>query len=38
MVTRAQFLLAQVLQEPASLEGAQAVTMMVRFPQKDIVA
>lgn len=37
MVTRAQFLLAQVLQEPASLEGAQAVTMMVRFPQKDIV-
>jgi hypothetical protein len=34
MVTRAQFLLAQVLQEPASLEGAQAVTMMVRFPQR----
>lgn len=29
LATKAQFLLTQVLQEPASLEGAQAVTMLV---------
>lgn len=37
MVTRAQFLLSQMLQEPASLEGAQAVTMLVSFASKNII-
>lgn len=31
LATKAQFLLAQVLQEPANLDGAQAVTMLVSF-------
>ncbi|KAJ5666490.1 transcriptional regulator family: Fungal Specific TF [Penicillium maclennaniae] len=31
MATRAQFLLSQMLQEPASLEGAQAVTMLTLY-------
>jgi hypothetical protein len=29
LASKGQFLLAQILQEPASLEGAQAVTMLV---------
>lgn len=29
LATKAQFLLAQVLQEPANLDGAQAITMLV---------
>lgn len=31
LASKAQFLLSQVMQEPASLEGAQAVTMLVRL-------
>ncbi|KAJ5112752.1 hypothetical protein N7532_000797 [Penicillium argentinense] len=31
MATRGQFLLSQVLQEPASLEGAQAATMLTLY-------
>lgn len=37
MAMRAQLLLPQVLQEPASLEGAQAVTMLVSFAAEDVI-
>lgn len=40
LATKAQFLLAQVLQEPANLDGAQAVTMLVSlciFRPKEVI-